>query len=632
MKDFFGRQEQAKRNTAVLLVYFSLAVIGTVLAVYGVFILALALSASKQHVPLWNPSVFTWVSLGTLMVVAVGSLYKTIQLSSGGSAVAVALGGRLVNPQTRDPLERRLLNVVEEMSIASGIPVPQVYVLDRESSINAFAAGRQLGDAVVAVTRGTLQWLTRDELQGVIAHEFSHILNGDMRLNIRLMGLIAGIAGISVIGQVIVMEINTNRNTAGLKLIGLALLIVGSVGAFFASLIQAAVSRQREFLADAAAVQFTRLPDGLAGALKKIGACDHGSRISRANASEVSHMFFSNGLSEHWLNLTATHPPLIERIRALDPAFNGEFIPPSAPSELEELLNTAPTRKTAPAIPPILPGVRLPAGDVFNQMGVPGAQHLAYAESVQASWSEAVDAAAREPLGATLLVYGLLLSDVEEARQKQLAEMQEANPESLIQELVQLAPQVKALPRSSRLPLVERAIPTLRQLSVGQYDTFDQNLTQLIQSDQQVDLFELTLRIILRRHLQPHFRKTQRPPAEITSFSPVLSDCAVLLSALAYAGHTQSEAVAAAFQQGVERLGTFAEQVRLLPQAQCTPVHIEQALGQCVRTVPKLRIMLIRACGQTVSADGIIKPEEAELLRAFADALECPIPPLIGES
>ena len=287
---------------------------------------------------LWNPELFGLVAMGTSAVIAAGSLYKMAALSGGGHTVAELLGGRLLRADAATPAERRLLNVVEEMAIASGVPVPPVYLLENELGINAFAAGHAPGDAVVAVTAGTLARLSRDELQGVIAHEFSHILNGDMRLNIRLMGVLFGILVIGLTGWIIFRSTTGGYVRLGardddrkgfnpLPLIGLALYVIGYVGVFFGNLIKAAVSRQREFLADASAVQFTRNPDGIAGALKKIGAVAEGSRIQDPHAEEASHMFFGDALSgwTELFGLLATHPPLVERIKRIDPSFDGDF-------------------------------------------------------------------------------------------------------------------------------------------------------------------------------------------------------------------------------------------------------------------------------------------------------------------
>src|SRR4051794_35817745 len=280
-------------------------------------------------------------AVSTSAVIGAGSLFKTLSLARGGRAVAELLDGRLVNPNSIDTDERKLLNVVEEMAIASGIPVPQVYVMDGEPGINAFAAGHSASDAAISVTRGCMTLLTRDELQGVVAHEFSHLLNGDMKLNLRLMGLIFGILCLTVIGRVL---IQTRGKKNPMPLLGLALIIIGWVGVLFGRLIQAAVSRQREFLADASAVQFTRNPLGLAGALKKIGGIAQGSQLQSDRAEEASHLFFANGLNSRFFGF-ATHPPLLERIQALDPSFDANYpavVLPDVP---------------AAAPPPPLPGV-----------------------------------------------------------------------------------------------------------------------------------------------------------------------------------------------------------------------------------------------------------------------------------
>jgi len=336
--DFFAHQDAARRNTKRLVVYFALAVVAIVGAVYTAVRLILfgVLLKQGQDVPaFWDPQVFTVTAGITLAVILVGSVYKIVALRQGGDAVAWMLGGRLLDPATTDLAERRLLNVVEEMAIASGVPVPQVYVLDKEKGINAFAAGFTPQDAVIGVTDGTVRLLSRDELQGVIAHEFSHLLNGDMRLNLRLIGVLHGILVIALIGYMILRSLRFSGGGRSSKkggggviailLFGLALLIIGWVGVFFGRLIKSAVSRQREFLADAASVQFTRNPDGLAGALKKIGGYGTGSRLTAPKAEEASHMFFGNALKPHQFAALETHPPLGQRVRRIEPAWDGEF-------------------------------------------------------------------------------------------------------------------------------------------------------------------------------------------------------------------------------------------------------------------------------------------------------------------
>jgi Zn-dependent protease with chaperone function len=328
--DFSALQEKARTNSSLLVIYFIIAIVCIIAAVYGIGVLlayyAQAPSPSDEPPPalaLWNPTVFLYAAVGTVVVVLGGWLYKAAALSAGGSAVAESLGGRLLDDSPTSPHERQLRNVVEEMSIASGVPMPRIYVLDDEG-INAFAAGHSPSDAAIAVTHGCLTTLSRDELQGVLGHEFSHLLNGDMRLNLRLMGIIFGILSLTVIGRILLFSRSgDSRGRNPMVLFGIALVVIGAIGALFARVIQAALSRQRESLADASSVQFTRNPAGLSSALQKIGAI--GSRIDSPHASEASHMFFANGISAPLLGMLATHPPLADRIRAIDPGWDGQF-------------------------------------------------------------------------------------------------------------------------------------------------------------------------------------------------------------------------------------------------------------------------------------------------------------------
>ncbi len=331
--DFFEHQAQARKNTTVLVAYFALAIVSLIAAVYLATVVgAYGMQASKSTstapstLQLWRPELFLYAVTGTLTVVSLGSLYKTARLSKGGSAVAEALGGRLMDADPADADERKLRNVVEEMAVAASVPMPKVYVLDDESGINAFAAGHTPDNAAIGVTRGAIHQLSRDELQGVIGHEFSHILNGDMRINIRIMGVLFGIVCLAVIGRIMLFS-RGGRGRNPMVFIGLALVVIGALGMVFGRLIQAALSRQRELLADASAVQFTRNPAGLSSALQKIGAA--GSKLESPHAAEASHMFFENGLSKPFSGLMATHPPLAERIRAIDPAWDGQFARPA---------------------------------------------------------------------------------------------------------------------------------------------------------------------------------------------------------------------------------------------------------------------------------------------------------------
>jgi len=602
-----------------------------------------SITDTATQLVLWNPQLFLVASVGTLTVIALGSGFKTLELSQGGSTVATMLGGRLVNPATTDPDERKLRNVVEEMAIAAGIPVPQIYVLPGERGINAFAAGHSTSDAVVAVTAGAMKLLTRDELQGVIGHEFSHILNGDMRLNLRLMGIIFGILCLAVIGRVLLYARSGNsKDKNPLPLLGLVLVVLGWVGVFFGRLIQAAVSRQREFLADASSVQFTRNPAGLAGALKKIGGLSYGSKLAAAHAEEASHMYFGNGMGESFFHLMDTHPSLAQRIQAIDPGFDGKF-PPVSIAEVEP----AATRAAPPPIrPPIsfpFPGMpRAQAGvaglappviaaqGIMANTGTPTVAHLRYAEGLRVAIPASMRTAAGEGLGASALVYALLLSDDEAARRKQLDELAAATSAAACQETLRLWPEVQEVATHTRLPLVDLALPGLRHLSPAQFQQFRTAVQKLVESDGEIDLFEYVLQKIVLRHLEPCFSQARKPTTQYYALKPLVADCAVLLSALAYLGQEEPDKMQFAFRQGAQLLSYAAQvELQLLPEDQCELAQVDAALNRLCQAVPQIKKNVLNACAQTVAADGVIEEMEAELLRAVADTLDCPMPPFI---
>ena len=645
--DFFERQDRARRNTKLLVVYFVIGVAMLIVAVYAALVGIFAGVASSQHhgyseqaqVVLWNPQLFLVASVGTLAVIALGSGFKTLELAQGGSTVATMLGGRLVNPGTTDPDERKLRNVVEEMAIAAGIPVPQIYVLPGEQGINAFAAGHSTSDAVVAVTAGAMKLLTRDELQGVIGHEFSHILNGDMRLNLRLMGIIFGILCLAVIGRIL---LRTRGRRNPLPLLGLALLLIGWIGVLFGRLIQAAVSRQREFLADASSVQFTRNPAGLAGALKKIGGLSYGSKLEAAHAGEASHMFFGNGMGESFLHMMDTHPALAERIRAIDPGFDGRF-PPVSIADVERAASRIAPPPLRPPIPFPFPGMPRPqagmaglappviaAQAIMANTGTPTPAHLRYAEGLRVAIPANLRTAAGEGLGASALVYALLLSDDEAVRRKQLDELAAATSAAVCQEALRVWPGVQEVATHARLPLVDLALPGLRHLSPSQFEQFRTAVQKLVESDGEIELFEYVLQKIVLRHLEPYFSQARKPTIQYYALKPLAVDCAVVLSALAYLGQEEPDKVQFAFQQGAQLLSCAAQiELRLLPEEQCELAQVDAALNRLCQAVPQIKKNVLNACAQTVAADGVIQEMEAELLRAIADTLDCPMPPFI---
>jgi len=639
--DFFERQDEARRHTKLLVVYFAAAVLSLVVVINAVVLLVLA-SFGSYGVPIWKSipissvaelslpfsqaELLFCVTIGTLVVILIGSVFKTLQLARGGSAVAELLGGRLIDSNTTDADERKLLNVVEEMSIASGVPVPQVYLMDGEAGINAFAAGHSTSDAAISVTRGCMKLLSRDELQGVIAHEFSHILNGDMRLNLRLMGLVFGILCLTVIGRIL---IRAQRSKFLLPIIGVSLIVIGWAGVFFGRLIQAAVSRQREALADAAAVQFTRNPAGLAGALKKI--LIHGSRIDSPHAEEASHLFFANGLDT---SIFATHPLLTDRIRALRPTFDGK-----SPRAIEKpAFAIAPSSQVSgtPEIPVVQAGASrfvapfVAEHAIVAHIGQATTQHLAYAADLRDTIPPAIEAAARDPLAASGLVCALLLASEPSMQEQQFEVLASVTSEAMLNETAQIWPEVQVMPVQAKIPSLDLALPALRRLPPEQFQQFRAAIGTLAASNAKSDLFAYMLQKIVARHLDTYFLPERRPVTQFYALHPLARDCGVLLSATAYSGQEDATELSAAFAKGAEYLRQAARcEIPLLPPDECDLSGMDAALERLSQAVPQIKKNLLGACVQTVAADGVIQQGEAELLRAIADALDCPVPPFV---
>ncbi len=613
--DFFDHQERARKNTGWLIIYFVLAVIG-IIAVLQV-VLALATGESLLDLRLLG-----MISGGVVVVVTLGSVFKIAELSQGGGVVAEMLGGRQIDPHTVDPKEVQLRNVVEEMAIASGLPVPDIYLLPGEEGINAFAAGNQPGDAVVAVTRGTLELLTRDELQGVVAHEFSHILNGDMRLNIRLIGALNGILLLAILGNILFRtgfwtggRVRSSRDSNGngqlpIFVIGIALLVVGSIGAFFARLIKAAVSRQREFLADASAVQFTRNPDGIAGALFKIGRST--SKLDTPRATEASHLFFGNGVGEAFASWFATHPPISERIAAIAPGFD-----PASVREVDRVAG----RNAAVA------GAKTPRA---VGSGALDARSLALAATVLSGLPEFSRSAARETGAAVSLIYSLLLSADDATRVRQVKGI-EGSEEQRRQVLADLERRAE-IPGESWLQTVDLCLPALRKMSREQYQVFRSNVKRLVDADGQVDLFEYVLQKALTRHLDGYFQKRGEAPVRFRSIVAVLPELVTVLSALAWFDAAEDPRREASFLAGVEWLNLKPGATGLKRIEGLKLGEVDAALDRLAQTDGPTKKKILNACGRVVMADAVIEPRQGALLRAVADTLGCPIPPFATEA
>jgi uncharacterized tellurite resistance protein B-like protein len=468
-----------------------------------------------------------------------------------------------------------------------------------------------------------------------------------MRLNLRLIGIIFGLFCIATIGRVLLRVRGSGRDRNPLPLVGLALMLLGFIGVFFGRLIQAAVSRQREFLADASSVQFTRNPGGLSGALQKIGRYSFGSRLESEHAPDLCHMFFGNGLGEPFFGLMATHPPIPDRIHAIDPAWDGKF-PPLDEKQIEivkraALSELARTPKPLPDIFKAVLGGAVIASDststppvirsrsVMLNLGNPTPLHLKYAAQLRESLPESVTAAAREPLDAVALIYALLLSPDETTRTTQLAELAKRIEPGVYQKTVALYPDVSAAATHARLPMVNLALGALRHLTAQQFDQFSQTLQWLVESDGRIELFEFVVQKIVRRHLAPQFSGARPPVAQYYTLKPLVPDCAVVLSALANVSSSDPVAVQKAFETGAPYLRAPNDgDLTLLPCEQCGVDRIDAALNRLALAVPTIKKNLIEACVYTVGADGVIVESEAELLRAVADTLDCPIPPFVS--
>lgn len=612
--DFFQAQDNARRSSRLLVFWFLVAVAGIIAAVYLALAFGTRFAFSDYALaprPLWQPELFVASVVGVGGLILLGSLFKIWSLSrNGGVKIAEELGGRLVSRSTSDRLERRLINVVDEMAIASGIAAPPVYILDAEQGINAFAAGARISEGVVAVTRGALEKLSRDELQGVVAHEFSHILNGDMRLNLRLLGLLNGILLLTLAGRVMMRSARGSDRSAGpLIIAGIAMVLVGYIGVLCGKIIKAGVSRQREYLADAAAVQFTRNPSGIAGALKKIGG--FGSAIEHPKAEEASHMFF--GSSASFSALLATHPPLGQRIKRIDPSFDEQqaMATPMSADALDD------GQGYAQVISGFSPQ------HFVEAVGDPQPSHVALGHNLLAQLPQHVFSAAHQTGGARALVFALLLSPDAKFHPaqmdvigKQFGMPVREQTESFAQWLVDADPLV-------RLPLLDLALPTLVELSPEARAQVVSTAEHLIKADGRTSLFEYVMRRLLREVLEPH-----RKRAGSVSLRTLQSDTSALLSLLAHAGQEDSDHAAAAFDAAVA-VAPLDGPWEFDPKRRFSARELDRILDHLAATGTPFRRRLVEAAATAVTHDGNVTASEAELLRAVCQALDCPAPPLL---
>lgn len=654
--DFFQSQDTARHNTKRLVIFFALAVVGLIVITNLLAMLLFGFLATGEEGITLNTitAQFDWrvfLTIGALVsaVILGGSAYKTMALSSGGTTVAESLGGHLIDQSTKDLHERKVLNVVEEMAIASGMPVPPVYLLEDEEGINAFAAGFSSGDAVIGVTRGTIAFLSRDELQGVIAHEFSHILHGDMRLNIRLIGVLHGILLLGLIGYILLRSARGSSKNAGPILgLGLGLLVIGYAGTFFGNLIKASVSRQREFLADASAVQFTRNKDGIAGALKKIGGYVPGSELESPEAPAMSHAYFSSGVSSMLGSLSATHPPLEVRIKRIDPMWDGVFEPVT--QEVNEPTNVGqqPASKKeqqqsrAEKMVTVMTGAMV-INEILNSIGQTDVEQLNYAATLLNEIPDNIRQALHEPYAARAVIYCLVIDKNPDVQQKQFQHLKEFADTGIYDLSRKLFETISQLDIKFRLPLIDIALPILRQLSKSQYQLFKKNLHSLITADNRIDIFEWSLQKILLSNLEKELgsRKTgsrknyanknyaSKKIAKYGSLRSVKEHVEVLISMLIYSCQTNKKQhdkkqMAATFSKAQQELQL--KDLTLLSPEQINADNLELAIDTLALLKPLQKPRLLKACLICMTHDQNYSTQEKELMRAIANTLDCPIP------
>ena len=646
--DFFQHQERARRKTGLLVLYFILAVIAIVVCVNLAVLLALFWGDFQSVSPgQWFSHPFIhWITGLTLAVMLFGCLLKLWQLRNGGQGLAEMLGARHITMDSTATREKQLINVVEEMSIASGIPAPQLYVLDKETAINAFVAGFRPSETVLVVTQGTINELNRDELQGVIAHEFSHIFNADMRLNLRLLAVLAGILALGKVGEYLIRgqrrssfsrSSSNRKGGGGLIFAGLALMVIGYVGLFFGRLIKAAISRQRELLADASAVQFTRNPAGLGGALIKIRN-GNGSHLATPHAEDMSHMCFGETLHFRLRNLLGTHPPLDERLsaigsdwvararsRARDTGTHGPQSPaaagPVAPQGASAFAGGSTPEGSSP--PPAAAPAHSTSLSPSQRVGTVSEPDMGYARSLLEAIPEDLRRQIRSPQSAESVLYALILSTSTSDTESLLDAL---NVSDQRQALVTLSETISGLGSRLRLPLIDLALPVLKPLPADNRARILSHLTALIEVDNRYTFFEWALVGLAHQQLGDHSGKNRR--TRFRRYGALAAELQLLFSVLTWASGAENEEARTLFQRSTH--GLLPAGRTLLPLTHCGSHKLGHAVDRLADLSPLLKGPVIDAAADLVLADGKVQVQEAELLRTIAALLECPLPPLFA--
>ena len=651
--NFFQSQAKARSQTKKLILFFGLAVLSLIvltnilfMGLYGYLGLegqALSFDYIKNQFD-WRT--FLLISAIVITFILIGSIYKTASLSSGGKVVAESLGGTLITHSTNNLQYKILLNVVEEMAIASGTPVPQVYVLQNEAGINAFAAGFSTDDAVIGVTQGALECFNREELQGVIAHEFSHIVHGDMRLNMRLIGILHGILLIGLLGYFIMRGSAFRSRSKGgnsLVFLGLGLVVIGYGGTFFGNAIKASVSRQREYLADASAVQFTRDSQGIANALKKIGGYKAGSKLETPEAQSMSHAFFSNALTNKFTSLFSTHPPLPKRIKQLQPNWSGTFENTKPISNAERASHEAGISQFADSSAVATPKPRTSQQkpsmqsnnntDLTAGIGQLKQSQLDLAKAYLQAIPKVLQQAVHNPVGAQAYVYALLLSEAqieskgdlqdEQILRRQWDYLSSYLPSDVYETTHTIFSLVSALAVEHRLPLLEMALPQLRQMPSLRYEAMLEQMRYLVFVDDKLSIFEWSISNIVSQYLKTKFDRADTKQVKYRTYEGVKKHIEIMLSALA---------IEFCEPHDHEKILNKAKQLLGLSHLQLSENN-EVAIEDFAGAVNVLRFLaydlkekVVQLCVFAVTQDNEYSPQEHEAIRAIAECLGCPMP------
>lgn len=637
---FFDYQERAKARSHWALLGFALTVILTAAAVslFGGFVGSLLLGTEAE----WTSREAFWLSArfsaaACLGIIFLSWAFRAAGLSAGPAAVMSSMGAWHVPPDSREPDQRQLLNIVEEMAIASGVPMPDVYIID-DAGINACAVGMEIDHAAVAVTRGAVVKLNRNELQGVIAHEFSHILHGDMALNTQMIAWLAGLFTLSEIGRILMSlfeddsdswfsGIGNRRGAPVAIIIGGGIWLLGGIGVFFGKLLQAGLSRQREYLADASAVQYTRHPEGLANALRKLGAHSARGRMRRS-PSDCGHLMFANLRPRDHAGIFSTHPPLPARIRRILPAWDGSYLetleleiprhegyvqPPSLPPQPPE---TARNLSSTLVLLNLLEAHRMPETALLSSVA-----------AWKASLNPALLQAARDPQRACALIYTLLLTP---APEKGLQVLKGLESETVLSEIETLR-RASDFTDRDRLGLLDLALPALRMLDPPEKQSFLRKVSALTEADGHIDLFEYCLQKILHQALRAPGTETDHHRMRV-HISNLETEINIMLSALSRLGAADENAAARSFARAEERMLGFTAgiQLRLLPAGACGLEALDQACERLPGLNPNFQRRLLLAGLAAIAADDQLQPEELQAFRAFAAVLRIPVPPGLG--